>query len=354
LPAGPWAGSLLHRLIDDPAPEVRVAAAWSLLGRGEAEPALLGELLDDVKNGGPEARAGAAMAAAALGAADESVGEILAPLATAIQGASEPEWAGLRRFTSAVWPLAAWAVHDPCRQLLYRRAVSDPVWLHALGALLDSEFGRLDDAPAELTTGILAAAVLCLRDEAAQPRLLAARVVGAYRGSDPRVLDLLLVNEPSHEVLQVLAALCAGADTTHPQWVARLLPRLDDTAPGLEAADSPAELAMACLAELAAPDDAAVQEALARRCTDGGPLGDAAHAALSRLLARGRTFRPAPDLTAPPAPPAPAEPPAPSASSAPPAPPAPSAPADSPASPESPGSVDSPGPASSARSAQSD
>ncbi|MFO0573139.1 MAG: hypothetical protein U1A78_04005 [Polyangia bacterium] len=302
LPAGPWAGSLLHRLIDDPAPEVRAAAAWSLLGRGEAEPVLLSELLDDVKNGGPEARAGAAMAAAALGASDESVGEILAPLAASIQGASESEWAGLRRFTSGVWPLAAWTVHDPCRQLLYRRAVSDPLWLHALGAVLDSELGRLDDAPAELTTGLLAAAVLCLRDEAAQPRLLAARVVGAYRGSDPRVLDLMLVNEPTHEVLQVLAALCAGADTVHPQWVARLLPRLGDTAPGLLADDTPAELAMACLAELAAPDDAAVQAALARRCTDGGALGDAAHAALSRLLARGRTLRPAPVAPAAPAP----------------------------------------------------
>lgn len=283
--SGAWAGPLLRRLVEDPMPEVRLAAAWSLLARSEADEALLGDLLEDVRQGGPEARAGAAMAAAALGCTDAAVAEALVPLAASIQGATEPEWAGLRRFTSAAWPLAAMATDDGCRQAMYRRAAREPVWLHALGSALDTELGIFDDAPHEVLNGLLATAVTGLRDDTPPLRLRAARVLGAFRGSDPRVLDLLAINEPSHEVLQVLAAVVQGSDAIHPQWASRLLGRLDDVVPELDAEDTPAELAMECLAELASPSDETVRAALAQRV--GGPQGDAAYSALCRLLTRG-------------------------------------------------------------------
>lgn len=283
--SGAWAGPLLRRLVEDPMPEVRLAAAWSLLGRNEADEALLGELLEDVQKGGPEARAGAAMAAAALGSKEAAVADALAPLAATIQGATEPEWAGLRRFTSAAWPLAAMATDDGVRQAIYRRAAREPVWLHALGAALDTELGIFDDAPHEVINGLLAAAVTGLRDDTPPLRLRAARALGAFRGSDPRILDLLALNEPSHEVLQVLTAVVQGSDAIHPRWSSRLLGRLDDVVPELEAEDTPAELAMECLAELAAPTDETVRTALAQRV--GGPQGDAAYSALCRLITRG-------------------------------------------------------------------
>jgi hypothetical protein len=282
--AGGWATAILRRLLGDPAPRVRAAAAWSALARGEVEEQLLSELGEELDAASPEGQVSAALAAACLGAGDPRIGELLAPLSASLPTESESDWSGLGRFSGPSWPLAAWAASPDGRAAIYRRAVAAPSWLGGLGAALDSEFGRLDTAQGELRDGLRGGAVLLLRGDDEVLRLRAARVLGAYLDGDARAVDLLLVNEPTAEVLRLLSLLTAELSLIRPRWVERLLPCLSLELADDEAGEAPAALAMSCLGGLADPRDGAVGRALAAQVA--GPQGDAAYRALCRLLSR--------------------------------------------------------------------
>jgi hypothetical protein len=277
----------LRRLLDDPEPSVRAAAAFSAAGRGLAsEPAgadVLATLGADLRWGSAAVSPAAAAAAACLGLVEESLGErLLAPL-LAIDSLEQPlegpEWQGLGRFATPRFAFALWACAPAHARRLYQLAVEDNRWLSALGLVLGGDLQLLPPPAGEVREELRARALSRLGAETALERIAAAAVLARMAPPSAELLDVLILREPpSLELLQILAELAPHAQVASDRWVAPLVAVLDDG----EAPPEARAAAALCLGHLAPPADAAARAALAARAA----TDDAAYAGLCRLLAR--------------------------------------------------------------------
>lgn len=271
LGAGPWGAPLVARLGDDPSPAVRGAAAFTALGRGEADETLHRRVRGDFDQGSPALRFGAAMAAACLGYTDPAIGELLVDAAADLEPESGSEWAGLERWASPIWPLWAWASSAEAREHLYQRAAEDDRWLLAFGELL--ALGNVAPAKEPLAARIRDRALTLLGEHGPQ----AARILAHHAVGDVRVLDLFDDESiPLEDRLPLLAASARILGLARPSATESLLAALED--------DTLAPLAATCLGELARPDDQRVASALERGFA--GPSRDVFYNALARLVAR--------------------------------------------------------------------
>ncbi|MFO0573497.1 MAG: hypothetical protein U1A78_05840 [Polyangia bacterium] len=278
----------LLRLLDDPEPSVRAAAAFSAAGRdllrAPADPAALDSLAADLRWGSAAVSPAAAAAAACLGLVEPSLGErLLAPLLATVSSSEAqldgPEWQGLGRFATPRFAFALWASAPAHAPRLYELAVEDNRWLTALGLVLGGELLLVPPPAGAGREELRARALSRLGAETALERIAAAAVLARMAPPGAELLDVLILREPpSLELLQILAELAPHAQVAAERWVAPLVAVLDDG----EAPPEARAAAALCLGHLAPPADAAARAALAARAA----TDDAAYTALGRLLSR--------------------------------------------------------------------